>query len=396
MSKNVKYPTTAQLESAFGDESSANSTRAKYQNKNNSNHSINKQDSEEYNSSNLTSNKRGGYAPQNTRGSRFNNKGRGGRGAQHGYHGQKHNPQQMNISFNLADNSDILELEYHSVKSRKQFEALWKVLTAKDALIFILAKTLRDNINRGTIINTIQQNIGRSGADELIYKALNAEYMKVNRAEDTKSIVEYRIKARTRDLDSMLTSNMKRVNTYLDFGGGDGTISEGIAKWLGVKKENAISADVAGWLSGTQVQKQLSGITFNTIPISGKLPYKDGQFDAITCFVVLHHIEKLEDRINELYRILAPGGWLLIREHDCRDNATRAIIDIYHNLFELIYNKSPNYSKVLDEYYGEYKNKEQWHFLMQDAGFEKLDNLKYSDIRKDDLLRIYYYIYSKK
>lgn len=329
------------------------------------------------------------HTTQNIRGSGRNNRGRGGQ-----HHGNK--PFQMNQSFNLADDAEILELEYQSVKSRKQFESLWKVPAAKEALIFILAKTLRDSINRAAIINIIQRNIGKPGADELIYKALNAEYMKANRPDDTESIAEYRINARIRDLNNILTDNMKRADAYLDFGGGDGTISEGIAKWLGVKKENAISADVAVWLSGTQTQKQLSGITFNTIPKSGRLPYKDGQFDAITCFVVLHHIEQLEERIGELYRILAPGGWLLIREHDCRDNATRAIIDIYHNLFELVYNKSPSYSKVLDEYYGDYKTKEQWHFLMQDAGFEKLDNLKYQDIRRDDLLRIYYYIYGKK
>lgn len=305
-------------------------------------------------------------------------------------------PKPKPMNFNLADDPSITELEYKSVKSRQQFESLWKVPTAKDALVYILSKTLRDTINNTGIINIIERYNGKPNADELIYKALNAEYNKKQHNTDTSSITKYRIDARVRDLAGILTDDMKSPKTYLDFGGGDGTISEGIAQWLGVKKENAISADVESWLSGTQAQKQLKHITFNTIPKAGQLPYKDGQFNAITCFVVLHHIEQLDDRIDELYRILAPGGWLLIREHDCRDNATRAIIDIYHNLFELVYNKAPNYKQVLDEYYGEYKAKEQWHFTMRNAGFENMTNLKYPDIKPDDLLRVYYYVYTKK
>lgn len=47
---------------------------------------------------------------------------------------------------------------------------------------------------------------------------------------------------------------------------------------------------------------------------SGKIPYEDNTFGLITCFGVLHHIPNVTYVMNELFRVLKPGGYLLIRE----------------------------------------------------------------------------------
>ena len=395
MSNSKSYPKMADLERAF-DNKGRKVNAKKSNNKDNDSQSTN------YQQSNNLSNSKGANKNTNedTKGDhKFigHKYGKGNNVKYAAKNANKFTPNRKPATiFNLADDPSITDLEYKSVKSRQQFASLWKVPAAKEALLYILSKTMRDITIRANIANIIERYTNKPNSDELIYAALNAEYNKKQHNTDMSSITKYRIDARIRDLAGIVPQYNRHPKSYLDFGGGDGTISEGIAQWLGVAKDNAVSADVETWLSGTQAQKQLSGITFNTIPKAGRLPYKDGQFDAITCFVVLHHIEQLEERISELYRILAPGGWLLIREHDCRDNATRTIIDIYHNLFELVYNKSPNYKQVLDDYYGDYKTKEQWHFLMYDVGFENLDGINYPDIKADDLMRIYYHIYTKK
>ena len=38
--------------------------------------------------------------------------------------------------------------------------------------------------------------------------------------------------------------------------------------------------------------------------------------DLVTCFVTLHHVADLEKVLWELVRILRPGGYLILREHD--------------------------------------------------------------------------------
>jgi SAM-dependent methyltransferase len=46
----------------------------------------------------------------------------------------------------------------------------------------------------------------------------------------------------------------------------------------------------------------------------GSLPFADDTFDLATCFSVIHHLPNVEHLIHELYRCLASGGFLLLRE----------------------------------------------------------------------------------
>ncbi len=55
-------------------------------------------------------------------------------------------------------------------------------------------------------------------------------------------------------------------------------------------------------------------VTYSQPQPSGILPYENDQFDLITCFGVLHHIPNVTTVINEMYRCLKPGGYILIRE----------------------------------------------------------------------------------
>lgn len=47
---------------------------------------------------------------------------------------------------------------------------------------------------------------------------------------------------------------------------------------------------------------------------SGEIDSETNSFDLITCLGVLHHIPNVSFVISELYRILAPGGILIVRE----------------------------------------------------------------------------------
>lgn len=64
------------------------------------------------------------------------------------------------------------------------------------------------------------------------------------------------------------------------------------------------------------VKKDVHGVpaTWVKPDPSGRLPFADASFDLITCFGVLHHIPNVSFVLNELARVLKPGGYALIRE----------------------------------------------------------------------------------
>ena len=50
---------------------------------------------------------------------------------------------------------------------------------------------------------------------------------------------------------------------------------------------------------------------------SEHMPLEDGQFDFVTCNMSIHHYPHAWFAVNEMFRILRPGGMLCINDMDC-------------------------------------------------------------------------------
>jgi SAM-dependent methyltransferase len=48
------------------------------------------------------------------------------------------------------------------------------------------------------------------------------------------------------------------------------------------------------------------------VDLNRRLPFEDGQFDAVLLSEVIEHLENLPQTIREMRRVLKPGGWWLI------------------------------------------------------------------------------------
>ena len=103
----------------------------------------------------------------------------------------------------------------------------------------------------------------------------------------------------------------------LDFGAGRGIASFALAK-TGYRVV-AMEADASA-LVGANAIRALARETGTPIEVkensSARLPVADGTFDLVFGRAVLHHVQDLESACREFYRILKPGGTLvMIREH---------------------------------------------------------------------------------
>lgn len=66
---------------------------------------------------------------------------------------------------------------------------------------------------------------------------------------------------------------------------------------------------------------QIGNVEFVVGDVSGRLPFEDGAFTAVVCTTAFHHFPRPTDTINEMARVLAPGGRLVIADANRRHPA---------------------------------------------------------------------------
>jgi ubiquinone/menaquinone biosynthesis C-methylase UbiE len=57
---------------------------------------------------------------------------------------------------------------------------------------------------------------------------------------------------------------------------------------------------------------QAGNLQVSQLKFSGQLPFQDGSFDVVTMLAVLEHIEQEQAMLQEIYRVLVPGGKLVL------------------------------------------------------------------------------------
>jgi len=156
---------------------------------------------------------------------------------------------------------------------------------------------------------------------------------------------QQRLREIERCLSSMFDVMQSKEQLYLDFGGQSGQLANVIQSYFQLSHEQVFVADIRSW---SHMQFTPS---FNTTWLySHILPFPNNHFQLITCFQVLHHIHQPLKTIQELYRILKPGGFLLIREHDIRNMEEATITDIEHTLFDFVLYKDRTLEYLQDHF----------------------------------------------
>lgn len=178
-----------------------------------------------------------------------------------------------------------------------------------------------------------------------------------------------------------------KIVRYLDFGCGDGNLTWQIGNQLGLEPSNVYGIDI----------HHIDNVNIGHYS-SGQLgDIADGSFDLITAFVSLHHVQDIHYTIQMLSRILAPGGTLIIREHDSPawDKRNPEYLPIYLNLVHAwinirdhgFYDPAELYKSI------NYRTLGAWTYLIQRAGLVFLGAYTYPG---NNPQRLFYARYMKK
>lgn len=157
-------------------------------------------------------------------------------------------------------------------------------------------------------------------------------------------------------LDSLFKKIDQPVSNLLDIGGADGSMGVSIAKTLNIDLKNVMLIDVN---PQPKEEYKSEGVKYKHGSAS-QLEVQDGTYDVCILSMVLHHLETIEEKtkcLEEVYRVLKPGGYLFIREHDIHDNNEK-IFKYIHLLYSAVLTNELNVDDAFNEkeYYITYDN----------------------------------------
>jgi ubiquinone/menaquinone biosynthesis C-methylase UbiE len=107
-------------------------------------------------------------------------------------------------------------------------------------------------------------------------------------------------------------------HNVLDAGGGTGRIAQILREYV----RQVVVADISmGMLREASTKEHLLQVNTYT----ENLPFATESFDRVVMVDTLHHVVNHKMTADELWRVLKPGGWIVIEEPDIRTSAVKLL-----------------------------------------------------------------------
>jgi SAM-dependent methyltransferase len=121
----------------------------------------------------------------------------------------------------------------------------------------------------------------------------------------------------------------------LDIGCADGTITMRVARRIGTR--DVVGLDI---VPANMRAARARGIEPVGADLDSYFPFRDGAFDVICASHCIEHVKHTDLMITESYRVLKPGGYLVIATPN---------LAAWHHIAFLLLGKQPTIAEVSDE-----------------------------------------------
>jgi demethylmenaquinone methyltransferase/2-methoxy-6-polyprenyl-1,4-benzoquinol methylase len=180
--------------------------------------------------------------------------------------------------------------------------------------------------------------------------------------------------------DFAANSGVRLGHKVLDLAGGTGDIAALMSKRVG-KSGNVVLSDInQAMLDVGRRRLEDRGISGNisySLANAEKLPFDAGEFDAVTIAFGLRNVTDKDSALHEMYRVLRPGGKVLILEFSqvqpelLKKAYNSYSFGILPVLGKLVAGDENSY-RYLAESIRQHPPQEELADMMREAGFEKV------------------------
>ena len=175
-------------------------------------------------------------------------------------------------------------------------------------------------------------------------------------------------------------AGLKQGQQVLDLAGGTGDLTRLMAPAAGPSGHIVLSDINAAMLDNGRRQLLDKGIAGNVtfaLVNAEQLPFADNRFDLVTMAFGLRNVTDKQRALNAIFRVLRPGGRLLVLEFSKPVAALKPAYDFYSftvlpKLGQLIARDAPSY-RYLAESIRMHPDQPTLQAMMEQAGFERCD-----------------------
>jgi demethylmenaquinone methyltransferase/2-methoxy-6-polyprenyl-1,4-benzoquinol methylase len=173
---------------------------------------------------------------------------------------------------------------------------------------------------------------------------------------------------------------LKPGQQVLDLAGGTGDLTRLMAPAVGPSGHIVLSDINAAMLENGRrrlLDKGVSGNVSFALANAEQLPFANNRFDMVTMAFGLRNVTDKQRALNAIFRVLKPGGRLLVLEFSKPVAALKPVYDFYSfnvlpKLGQLIARDAPSY-RYLAESIRMHPDQPTLQAMMEHAGFERCD-----------------------
>ena len=241
---------------------------------------------------------------------------------------------------------------YYRVKSEKEslipsglFASVYKNTREADRF-YLFLQNIFNVVPEDRLHALIKDSSTRLGSDKAIYLAIQSSLKSISSplALLTHALPSLAVQKREMAIQTARLISRSDITDYIEIGTTGRYVKE-------LKKHLGLSGTV------TLLHEQVPGMTVADIVERGQLrrigkhlplqafaplTLPDASADLISCYVGLHHMppESLRPFLQSISRVLRPGGYFIIRDHDVTTQTSECFVALAHTVFNAVLGES--------------------------------------------------------